>query len=550
MVLRLKDILNVEPLNRAEIMSGEDNLENKLTGVTIMEAPDIEKSLYGGELVLTSLFPVQDNNYETYQKLIHNLKDKKISALAIKTNRIHEIPEVIIKTGKEVNLPIIKLPSDIKYIDIIYPTMSKLINSQYLELKYFKDLHNDFIEASFSENSLKNIANTLDDKINNPIIILDSNEKVICESRKLNKYEIDDIEEYYSESESINLKNSIRTYYKPVIFKDKTTKEQKKIPKLQIPIIISDHKIGSIIIYEMESNLNKLNSIAIEQAVTFVSLEMYKRSAISEVIKRFKNDLLNQILTNNFSSKEYILNKANQLDWDLNQAFTVCLIRIENTNSNINLKNYIFKLNQIVDSISHSISNSAIIGERNNDIVILLPGDRSSDKDISTKEILQKIIDNKFFEKLRKSDFILGYGTKAFTLEEISQSYYEAYETVTVGEILKKYNDILGFNNIGIYRFISKLKENNIKMDNLIPDSLKKLIEYDSKHQSELIKTLKTFFHCNNNAKNAAKNLHIHYKTMLYRLERIKEIGSLDFNNYEEKLEIQVGLEVLELINY
>ncbi len=277
---------------------------------------------------------------------------------------------------------------------------------------------------------------------------------------------------------------------------------------------------------------------------------MAKRAAVSEVTKRFENDLLGQILVNNYPSKDYIKKKAQQLNWDLNQSFIVSVVRVSNMDASMNMQDKIYKINNLISSISRIINNSSIVGERNSDIVILLSRfSKKGEKLQPPRKVLKKVVEYGISREFKDSNYIISYGTAADSLEEIPNSYNEALEAANIGQILEKYNSIMSFEDIGIYRFISRLKEKGVPLTELIPPRLQKLRKYDQENNTELIKTLQTFFYCNNNAKEAAKQLHVHYKTMLYRLERIKEICGLDLKDYKDKLEIQVGLEVIQLLN-
>ena len=81
-----------------------------------------------------------------------------------------------------------------------------------------------------------------------------------------------------------------------------------------------------------------------------------------------------------------------------------------------------------------------------------------------------------------------------------------------------------------------------------IPHSLKELLDYQQANQADLLKTLQTFLECNQNVAQTAKLLFIHYKTVVYRMDRIKEITGMDFNDSEEMLSVRVGLKIHELI--
>lgn len=61
--------------------------------------------------------------------------------------------------------------------------------------------------------------------------------------------------------------------------------------------------------------------------------------------------------------------------------------------------------------------------------------------------------------------------------------------------------------------------------------SIDSLILEDEKNHTELYRTLKTFLLSENNVTSAAKTLHIHRNTLVYRLKQIKECLDVDVNN-------------------
>ena len=72
------------------------------------------------------------------------------------------------------------------------------------------------------------------------------------------------------------------------------------------------------------------------------------------------------------------------------------------------------------------------------------------------------------------------------------------------------------------------------------------LIEYDRERQSDLVRTLRVYFACGANASLAADRLFLHRNSMLYRLERIRELTGLDLRDNRVALALQLGLLAIE----
>ena len=68
------------------------------------------------------------------------------------------------------------------------------------------------------------------------------------------------------------------------------------------------------------------------------------------------------------------------------------------------------------------------------------------------------------------------------------------------------------------------------------------LREHDRARDSDLVRTLKTYFTTGTNASEAADRLFLHRNSMLYRLERIQALTGLDLKDDRVALALQLGL--------
>lgn len=80
-------------------------------------------------------------------------------------------------------------------------------------------------------------------------------------------------------------------------------------------------------------------------------------------------------------------------------------------------------------------------------------------------------------------------------------------------------------------------------------DTIRPLIEYDRLNKTELTKTLKVYFECNGNMKKMSKQMFMHYNTIIYRLQKIKDIIGIDIENYDQRLNLEIAMKALALIN-
>ena len=140
MDLKVKDLLAMEPLKDAEVLGGQQYTHNLIEGVTIMEGPDIAEWIKGGEVILTSLYSIQDFDEKELKEFIAKLAEKRVSALIIKKPN-EEISDQLIQAGEKFKMPIIQLPKEVPFVDIMYPIMGELFNNQVIKLQYYKEIH-------------------------------------------------------------------------------------------------------------------------------------------------------------------------------------------------------------------------------------------------------------------------------------------------------------------------------------------------------------------------------------------------------------------------
>lgn len=73
------------------------------------------------------------------------------------------------------------------------------------------------------------------------------------------------------------------------------------------------------------------------------------------------------------------------------------------------------------------------------------------------------------------------------------------------------------------------------------------LIAYDRENNGALIRTLRAFFDADCSQRLASERLFIHYKTLRYRLEQIKQLTGLDLARHEDRMRADFALRLLQV---
>ena len=132
-MISCQDLLSLEIFKNIKLIAGKNGLYKTVTWPFICQSTDFYKWINGGELLFLTGMGMDFDN-DKLINLIYKCREKSISGLIILTNSefIKDIPPHIINLCDEIDLPLFKMPWNLKIIDV-----SKSI-SNYIMEKNFK----------------------------------------------------------------------------------------------------------------------------------------------------------------------------------------------------------------------------------------------------------------------------------------------------------------------------------------------------------------------------------------------------------------------------
>ena len=157
-----------------------------------------------------------------------------------------------------------------------------------------------------------------------------------------------------------------------------------------------------------------------------------------------------------------------------------------------------------------------------------------------------KNIEIEALKKFKEQKFRIGIGRPYIDVFKLNKSYEQAKVIV---EKFNKSNtaNILHYDDLGLYSilYFDGIQTELFKLCN---DTINPIVEYDKLNNAELIKTLRVYFKCNGNMKKISKEMFMHYNTIVYRIQKIKDITGVDFENGDIRLKFEIALKALDLI--
>jgi DNA-binding PucR family transcriptional regulator len=132
-------------------------------------------------------------------------------------------------------------------------------------------------------------------------------------------------------------------------------------------------------------------------------------------------------------------------------------------------------------------------------------------------------------------------------LIDTRRGYEQARAAIRMGEMARNIFDENGLYRHCDYSYLRLLDLANRRTSLLgyCHPALVRLAAHDEKHSGELMETLFCYLQVAGITKRAASMLHLHKNTLLYRMNRIKEILGMDLTSGEDQFALQMSFRIL-----
>ncbi len=548
--ITLRDALKLPVLEKAEVIAGENNLSNLIKSVNIMGVPDIDNWVKESQLLITAFYSVR-NDLTAQLNLIEKLSNLNLAGLALKPGRfIKEIPEAVIQKAKQNNFPLIKLPPEAVFSDIVTKLDKEIMNIQAIKIDKIIDTHELFMDIVLSEHGIPEIADTLSKIIDSSVIIINEDLQIIAKNIKtdlnINKIiaynSLGDF--YFLKNKFITNKNNENNRFNKTVVKINS----KTFRKYSIPIRGKIENFGWIIVFRQQEYISKLEKNIIEQAAHISAIILLNDKNIFSVEKNYQNQFINSLLSGIITSKNKIEEKAKHFNWPYNKNYLIIVLCLEKSDTIQAFQNK-HLLNNIIMLMSNYINSDNIkIGDIENKLIFICFFDKEEDKDKSVNTLIRTI--NSIIPRYYKK-YYLGASSSYSKINNIKAAFKEAKMTAKIAasmynENSYKNNDILFYDELGINKLFCQIDKKQLL--NFIDNYLNNLIEYD-KDNNKYLQTLKYYFKCNGNLKCVEAKSNLHYNTIKYRIKKIQEICDIDLNNSEQRLNLEIAIHLHSFIN-
>lgn len=543
--ITIADVLKMECMDQSNIIAGFKGIKNIVSRVNIMADYEILDWVSPGEFLLMTTYSFNGENVEWQKEFIVECAKKNLSGIGIKIYpNVEKLSDEVIDIANNLNVPIININHSIPFSDMMTFILKEIFNKQAAFLEKIENIHKRIMDLILTESSIGEIVNVVHENVNNPVLVkLEFPDRMIMNFDTLN------------EELKAGLLSNAEKFLLPGIYRRSGEKihvskefiNGRYIKRISKPIVVKDNIYGCIFTWAVNQPFGDFDSSVIEASTSAISMEVLKKLSVREVESRYKQEFLDDLLSQDEKRNAKALERAVFFNLSVDFKYVVIVINIKGSNNGIKkhqdlqVKQILTRMVQHIEKLIDEFKFNGIVAGNIDNIQILLSS-KDNKKMSNNLNDLCNSIDKNLFAKFDFADFRMGIGRCYDGLALAYKSYVDATDAINTCEILNE-GRVMYFENLGIYKILCQdhLKE---ELERFYSYAIESLVEYDKRKSTELIKTLEAYFTYNGNLKKMAGMLFTHYNTISYRINRIEEITGISLGNADDRLSLEIALKI------
>lgn len=494
--------------------------------------------------------PIIEINEPTYIQTHKMIKPKKdiFFPACLYVGYVSELPEIINsqylanviciedeplnpKTLNNDNLNLYLMPKGVNQFDVLNKIADIMIDEATLTASMRK-----LLDALYANIGLQSLVDVASDVFENPIFINDMSYKILAMSKDVTfKNQTLEEEKQLGYIHSSN----IQAMKRDGVFAEKLntypgiiTSNRKDVDETWLFATVKIHGIAvaNIALVDNIRPFRELDYELLNRFIQIVAIEMEKNDFYKDNRGVMYGYLLDDLLSGKTQNKRNLQQRLDILDWKIYEWFKILVVTDSKNEMSQDKMDYIPKqLKQVIPDCHWTVHKRKMVFFVSR-----------SNKDIFTLKEKDDII-----SFLKSNGLVAGISHSFNSLLDSPNYYKQAFRAVDVGafvkgdDVLFEYSDMIPF-----YASQLILKRNEI--NDFTPEAIHIIKKHDEEKGTELMASLEKYLQFVGDPVSASIELNIHRNTLLYRINKIKELTNIDLDNGDTRFQLQLYFKLSE----
>ena len=278
--------------------------------------------------------------------------------------------------------------------------------------------------------------------------------------------------------------------------------------------------LGVLALVDPDRSVSGSQVFALEHGATVLALELAHQQGLAEVELRLRRDVVDDLISGTDGASAYA--RAAALGYDMHGTHHVLVVLwYDRPNDDA--------LARAVERAAAGLQLEALQARRSG-VVVLITHGRPNGRELYAAVCRQ----------VGSTTGGIGLGGRCDSPADLPRSFEEALRALEARKVSRTPEGVTAYDDLGIYRLLAATG-NHEEVARYVQEWLGPLLDYDTRHGSDLVQTLSQYFECGGNYDSTSEALVIHRSTLRYRLQRIRELTGMDIGEVETRLNLHLA---------
>jgi purine catabolism regulator len=468
------------------------------------------------------------------------------------------VPPEILALASELAFPVLELPPDTAFADVINALLTRILNYQAELLLRSEEIHTRFTGVMLNGGGLAEIAALLAGILQRAVSILGADGELLATAGQP-----PGLPGAGSAAESVTALIALLPGAEILPGGSRGALQRKRlvvpggaIQVIQRPIQTGLQHYGEVLVWDTADLIGETDLAAVEHAGTAAALAILKARAVGEVELRFRNDFLNDLLSGTIVDQDALRSRAEGLGWQLRGPYVVVTAEIRGLAEAYSggaeatptpLLDAARRIGRRFTDTARRLDPQAVTWSKTDSLIFLCPVPARSSPATARRRATWFAVQLQQGVPL-DDGLTLTWGIGGFypDLLLLHRGYDEARSAARIGRLANRPGAVTHYDDTGVYRLLQQFPD-TARIQTIAREILDPLISYDTRHHSDLLVTVETYLAADRNLAATARALSVHYNTVKARIARIDDLLAGTLRNPPRRLELELAIQIWRL---
>ena len=544
MGIALYQLLALDFFKDFHVVAGRNGLSREVQGIAVMDSPDAFRWVKGKELSMTSGYALSREPHCLDDGFKNGIMQRTAGLMIKRARYMDEIPEHVIALFDKFDVPLISMPFEIAFMEVINQINVTVMNQAFRRFRIQNDSVFQLSNLDFKEQKIKKILQAVELEMHFPAFLYDiSEERAYYSSANFRRisdnFHLKD-EDYWNPSMECT-RHILCEYINMMRYRliDQLNPVGPRISWILIPILMNDVVQAYFVVMESKEFIDFCDEYSIR--IAFLELQsVYEQIMVAQNVGNigFENFIL-YALNYDEEDKERLIYQASQHGISMSKKY-ICMIFEQTKESQINVRDRRKEFVRVFQDSSVSKHGKLAFLDENSGILLW----DTQEKGKGSPEYLTSVLEEfgtKVKEKFSDVDLEFAIYCEPADLLSLKNSVQKCQKVMGMGKRLFPDKKIWDYEMLGPYAWI------DIEEEELEAMLAKYRALMDDEKNRELLKTLKVYLENNMNYSITAEKMYVHINTIRKRISKVREMLDVSLEDRITRLKVEMLLQFLTL---